>query len=188
MGALVASEALAAHGGGHSGGHTGNFAGHSGHFGGGFAAPTRFVPRAVFYAAPVAYYPPAYYPPPPVYYTPPASYYPPAQPQAYYEPPRPAYPDAPRDFAPAQAPIYFCRDASGRTSVTNRKEDTIGKDCNTQSDQSSLPPRSAKGPYAAQDALRYRFFCPDSRKYYPEVNVCSSAWLKVVPDGAAGPR
>jgi hypothetical protein len=229
LGALIASDALAAHGGGrsgggHSGGHSGghgvNFGGHSGHFaggghfGGGFAAPIRFV-RPVFFAAPVAYFPPAYYPSPPASYDP-LSYYEPDQPPAYYEqpiqsfqPPGGSYPSPrPADYyppsynEPVRTPIYFCKDSSGRVSVTNRKEDTVGKDCSERLVQSSLPPGGSyrpppssgsvpaipRGPYAAQDASRYRFYCPDTRKYYPDVNTCDSAWLKVVPDGAAAPR
>jgi hypothetical protein len=224
LGEFIASDTLAAHGGGrsggngggHWGGHSGHFAG-GGHFGGGFAAPIRFVPRRVFYAAPVAYFPPAYYyPPPPAYYYPPSYYDEPAQPPMYYEPPvqsslpsggsYPAPPPAryypPSYNEPAQTPIYFCKDGSGRTNVTNRKEDTVGKDCNELPVQRSTPPggsyrpppssgsapASPRGPYAAQDALRFRFYCPDTRKYYPDVNTCDSAWLKVVPDGVAARR
>ena len=227
LGTVAASDTLAdrggsrsgghsgGHGGGHGGGQAANFGGHSGHLGGGFPAPKRFVPRTVFFAAPVAYFPPAYYPPPPAYYYPPA-YYEPAQPTAYYEPPvqsslppggsypssRPADYFPPSYNEPARTPIYFCKDSSGHTNVTNRKEDTVGRDCSEQAVQSSKPPggpyrplpssgsapASPKGPYAAQDALRYRFYCPDTRKYYPDVNICDSAWLKVVPDGAAASR
>ena len=184
---------------GHGGGHG---RGHAGHFGGGFGARIVFVPRAVFFAAPVAYYAPAYYPPP-AYYNPPA-YYPPVQPLAYYPPPaqsappRPAYYDPPASVEPSRQPIYSCRDGNGRTYVTNRKEDTIGKDCVELSVQNTPAPRasnrppattaSATGPYAAQDALRYRFFCPDTRKFYPEVNICDAAWLKVVPNDVAATR
>ena len=32
----------------------------------------------------------------------------------------------------------------------------------------------------------YRYFCPDSRAYYPEVPECPSGWLRVLP-GGAGP-
>jgi hypothetical protein len=28
----------------------------------------------------------------------------------------------------------------------------------------------------------YRYFCPDSRQYYPAIADCASGWLKVVPD------
>lgn len=217
-GVVMASDALAAHGGGRSGGHGGGHPGghmSGGHFGGRFAAPVRFVPRAVFFAAPVAYFPPAYYARPPVYYDPSSFYYEAAPPPVYYEqpvqgslPPGASYPPPPsaQSYAPAyreqaRTPIYFCKDGSGRTSVTNRREDMVGKDCSEQPAQSAAPPGgsygpaarsgsavSPSGPYAAQDALRYRFYCPDTRKYYPEVNNCVSAWLKVVPDGAAARR
>ncbi len=205
--------------------------GHAGHFGGsahfgisvrGFAAPRfvaarplRVVPRTVFFAGPVAYFRPAYYAPPPDYYYPP-SYYEPTQPAVYYEqpvqsypppggfypPPPPAY-NFPRSYyEPAQTPIYFCKDSSGRTHITNRKEATVGKDCNEEPIQSYRPSSGAyppppnsgsaraspRGPYAAQDASRYRSYCPDTRKYYPDVKTCASAWLKVVPDGVAAPR
>jgi hypothetical protein len=179
--------ARSAHGFAHGGG------GSVEHAGGHFAAPVAFAPRRVFFAAPVAYYAPAYYPPPPAYYpaTQPLAYYEtPLQPPVYYAPPMQSAPPAaryepPAAYAPSQAPIYFCRDANGRTSVTNRREDTAGKNCSLQDQAASPPPQRAKGPYAAQDALRYRFFCPDTRKYYPEINTCASAWLKVVPDSAA---
>ena len=182
------------------GGHGSAHAGRSGHFGGGFAAPIRFVPRTVFFAAPVAYFPPAYYPPPPAYYSPP-SYYAPAQPPVYYAPP-PAYSSPPSSYEPARSPIYVCKDRSGRTSITNREEGTVGMECNEQPGQDSPPPAgsnsppqrsgsaplSPRGPYAVQDAFRYRFYCPDTKKYYPDVKSCASDWLKVVQDGVAARR
>ncbi|HET8610331.1 MAG TPA: hypothetical protein VFM11_11375 [Burkholderiales bacterium] len=30
----------------------------------------------------------------------------------------------------------------------------------------------------------YRYYCPDSRRYFPDVTECSSGWLKVVPDNS----
>ena len=188
------------------GGRGSGHAVHVGHSGGGFAAPRAFVSRTVFFAAPVAYFPSAYYPPPPAYYYPPVYYEQPVQsalpPGGFYPPPRPAYNYPPSYYEPAQTPIYFCKDSSGRTNITNRKEATVGKDCDEEPVQSALPrggsyppppssgsaPASPRGPYAAQDALRYRFYCPDTRKYYPDVNKCSSAWLRVIPDGATAPR
>jgi len=169
--------------GGHGGGHSGF---------GGFASRPVYAPRAVFYAAPI-YYPAAYsayYPPP---YYPPAYYQPAQPPLAYYPPVQAAPPPPPSSYPPAGAGqaasptsrIYSCRDASGRTSITNRPEDMAGKDCREISVQNAPPPG---GSYRAQEATRYRFFCPDSRKYYPEVNYCNSAWLKVVPDSAAAAR
>jgi hypothetical protein len=196
------------------GGRGSGHAGHVGRSGGGFAAPRGFVSRTVFFAAPVAYFRPAYYAPPPDYYYPPF-YYEPIQPPVYYEqpvqsalppggfypPPPPAY-NYPRSYyEPAQTPIYFCKDSRGRTHITNRKEATVGKDCDEEPVQSYPPssgayppptssaaPASPRGPYAAQDALRYRSYCPDTRKYYPDVKTCASAWLKVVPDGVPAPR
>jgi hypothetical protein len=44
----------------------------------------------------------------------------------------------------------------------------------------------SNGPGNALDWVG--FYCPDTSKYYPDVNTCASAWLKVVPDGAAAPR
>ena len=78
LGAVIASDALAArgggrpggHGGGHWAGHAANFGGHSGHF----ARGGHFVPRfrtSVFIGAPLFasfYYYPYYYPPPYYYY------------------------------------------------------------------------------------------------------------------------
>ena len=187
--------ARSGHGGGGGGGHSGSGAhsgysgGHPGYGGGhyayGYVARPVYATRAVFYAAPI-YYPAAYYP---SSYYPPA-YYPPAQPPLAYYPPVEAVPPPPPSYPPAGAgsaasPIYSCRDASGRTSITNRPEDMVGRDCREISVQSAPPPG---GSYRAQEAARYRFFCPDSRKYYPEINYCNSAWLKVVPDSAANAR
>ncbi len=162
---------------------------HGGHSGGHAA-------RAVIFAAPIVYlarpyYAPAYYPP--ASYYPPATYYPPVQPAAY-NPPQPPLAYAPPPLAPAgnadvpsPAPLYVCKDDGGRTTLTNRKEDTVGKYCMERSTRASSPPGAAKGPYAIENATRYRYFCPDSRKYYPEVNICA-AWLKVVPDIATTRR
>jgi hypothetical protein len=187
--AFARGASSSARGGGHHGHHA--------HAGAGFVSRAVYVPRPVYYAAPVVYYArsyiaPAYYPP---------SYYAPAPPVSYVQPPvqsyapAPAYAPPPPPPAPAasaepasQNPIYACRDASGRMVYTNRKEDTAGKDCSSQTIQPSQPQAAAKGPYAAADATRYRYFCPDTRKYYPEVNTCDSAWLKVVPERATAAR
>ncbi len=37
-------------------------------------------------------------------------------------------------------------------------------------------------PAPASRAENYRYFCPDSRQYYPEAGTCASAWLKVVAE------
>ena len=42
------------------------------------------------------------------------------------------------------------------------------------------------GPNFATDASGYAYFCPDSKRYYPEVRECPAGWLAVVP-GVAGP-
>lgn len=47
-------------------------------------------------------------------------------------------------------------------------------------------PAPMSGPSYATDASGYAYFCPDSRRYYPEVRECASGWLAVVP-GVAGP-
>ena len=182
------------------GGSGGSGSGHGGHSGGahpshpiGYPGVPVFVARRLFYA-PVAYYPgyygyysSGYYEPPPAYYPPPVAYYPQPEPIASYTPPPPPRPVAPPEPA-SQAPIFQCKDASGRTIFTNRSEEMAGKDCRMQSAQGAPAASAAKGPYAAQDALLYRYFCPESRKYYPEVNNCASAWLKVVPDAARNYR
>ena len=121
LGALIASDTLAArggghsggHGGGHSGGHAANFGGHSGHFAGGhaanfgghsghFAGGGHFVPRfrtSVFIGAPL-FAPFYYYPPPPPYYYYPTSVLAPAP--VYIE----QYPD---QTAPQQSSYwYYC--------------------------------------------------------------------------------
>lgn len=35
-------------------------------------------------------------------------------------------------------------------------------------------------PAPAPRVENYRYYCPDSRQYYPEAGTCPSAWLKVV--------
>jgi hypothetical protein len=47
-------------------------------------------------------------------------------------------------------------------------------------------PAPMSGPNFATDASGYAYFCPDSRRYYPEVRECPTGWLAVVP-GVAGP-
>jgi hypothetical protein len=39
----------------------------------------------------------------------------------------------------------------------------------------------------APDTQGYAYFCPDSRRYYPDVDECPSAWLAVVPDAPGLP-
>ena len=189
--ALLAAQAGA--GWARGGGPGSSSSGHGGHSGG--AHPSHpiahpgfpvFVARRLFYA-PVAYYPgyygysSGYYAEPDYYQQQPVAYYPQPEPVASYTPPPPPRPVAPPEPA-SQAPIFQCKDAGGRTIFTNRSEEMAGKDCRMQSAQHGSAAGAAKGPYAAQDALLYRYFCPESRKYYPEVNNCASAWLKVVPD------
>jgi hypothetical protein len=178
-------------GGSSSSGHGGHSGGHPSHpiSRPSWGAPV-FVARRLFY--PVAYYPgyysSGYYEPQPDYYQQqPVAYYPQPEPVASYNPPPPPRAVAPPEPA-STAPIFQCKDASGRTIFTNRSEEMAGKDCRMQPGQSAPAVSVAKGPYAAQDALLYRYFCPESRKYYPEVNNCGSAWLKVVPDGKATAR
>jgi len=163
--------------GGHSGAHPSHPISHPI-----WGAPV-FVARRLLY--PVAYYPgyysSGYYEPPPEYYPPPVAYYPQPEPIASYTPPPPPRAVAPPEPA-STAPIFQCKDAGGRTIFTNRSDEMAGKDCRMQPGQSAPAASAARGPYAMQDAPLYRYFCPESRKYYPEVNNCASAWLKVVPD------
>ena len=149
----------------HSGrsGHVGGFA-HQRHFGSGFAAP-RFVAARPVRVVPRTVFiaaPIAYFPP--AYYAapPPAYYYPPP----YYQseaPPPTYYEQPPQSYSPSSG--SYPPPPSVRAT-----------------------PEIPKGPYAAEDAWRYRLFCPDSRQYYPDVNECSSKWLRVVRDSPAAPR
>ena len=36
-------------------------------------------------------------------------------------------------------------------------------------------------PAPVEQGLNYRYFCPDTRQYYPEVKECASGWLTVLP-------
>ena len=47
-------------------------------------------------------------------------------------------------------------------------------------------PAPMSGPGYAIDASGYAYFCPDSKRYYPEVRECPAGWLAVVP-GVPGP-
>ena len=47
-------------------------------------------------------------------------------------------------------------------------------------------PAPMTAPNYATDASGYAYFCPDSRRYYPDVRECPSPWLAVVP-GVGGP-
>lgn len=47
-------------------------------------------------------------------------------------------------------------------------------------------PAPMSAPNFATDASGYAYFCPDSRRYYPDVRECASGWLAVVP-GVPGP-
>ena len=77
-------------------------------------------------------------------------------------------------------PIFACKDASGATSITNRKSAMAGKVCTEYSADGT--PSPAVGPQAAAPgAGRYRSYCPDTRKYFPDTKTCAG-WLKVVSD------
>ena len=43
-----------------------------------------------------------------------------------------------------------------------------------------MPPSYYAPRYAEE--VRYRYYCPDHRAYYPEVRECPSAWLKVAAE------
>ncbi len=43
-------------------------------------------------------------------------------------------------------------------------------------------PRVVYPSSGAPDAQGYAYFCPDSRRYYPDVRECPSEWLSVVRD------
>jgi hypothetical protein len=103
----------------------------------------------------------------PVAYFPPAYYYA----SSYYYPP--SY------YEPGQPPVYYQPPVQSALPPGGFYPPPPS---------SGSAPASPRGPYAAQDASRYRFYCPDTRKYYPSVKTCASAWLKVVPDGVAAPR
>jgi hypothetical protein len=43
-------------------------------------------------------------------------------------------------------------------------------------------------PYRDETPVHYLYYCPDTRRYYPDVTECRSGWLKVVPDDATTPH
>lgn len=48
------------------------------------------------------------------------------------------------------------------------------------------PPGPALSQSYAPGSVEYRYYCPDSKLYYPDVLECPSGWLAVVP-GVGGP-
>ena len=51
----------------------------------------------------------------------------------------------------------------------------------SESNYAEQPPSSGQG-------IEYRYFCPDTKLYYPEASECPSGWMKVVPDSGEIPR
>ena len=51
--------------------------------------------------------------------------------------------------------------------------------------QAPVPPA---GPYSAEQALSYRYYCPDVRLYYPEIKECPAGWLTVLPGSRRPPN
>lgn len=115
--------------------------------------PPRIAPPAAMHHAPIR---------PPLYARPIVT--------AYLPLPRPAYPvhDVPRAAA-APAP-YFVILGSGYT----------GNNLAYPAEPSwKWTPVESVAALAGRSALRY--YCPDTREYYPAVEDCASPWLKVVP-------
>jgi len=50
-----------------------------------------------------------------------------------------------------------------------------------------VPPPWMVPPAYAPGAAEIKYFCPDSRGYYPDVSECPSEWLTVVPRVASPP-
>jgi hypothetical protein len=48
----------------------------------------------------------------------------------------------------------------------------------------AYPPATEYAPSYVPPEPAYWYFCPDSRAYYPYVQQCPTAWLKVVPQPA----
>ena len=129
--------------------------------------------RAFFYAAPIAaagilasryYYRPSYYYYPPSYYYPPAYYYYPPSPPVYIEQgPAPSYAVPPQ--SQYQQPQYEQPQYE-----------------QPQVQQPQTQPRSQPYQPAPQaDA----YYCPESRAYYPQVQICSGGWQRVTPQARA---
>ena len=121
------------------------------------------IPRVVYLPAPIPYtplvaYQPAPYASQPVF-SPQSSY-------AYSPPTEPQY-AASAYPTPAPAAALPVPESGGLQSG------------------SSAP--SAIGPYSVEQAIQYRFFCPDVRLYYPEIKECPAGWLTVLPGNRKPP-
>ena len=50
------------------------------------------------------------------------------------------------------------------------------------------PMATPTGPYSVEQGVQYRYFCPDTRRYYPDAKECASGWLTVLPGGGRPPQ
>ena len=130
------------------------------------ARPVRVVPRVVYFAPVIGYTAPRYYAPPPYY--PPTSYYSAPEPAAYAPPPA--------AYAPPPASYY--------EPPQTQYPPSSGNEARAPGTATQTP----VGPYSVEQGLNYRYFCPDTRQYYPEVKECASGWLTVVPNAGRPPR
>ena len=48
-------------------------------------------------------------------------------------------------------------------------------------------PPAATGPYPITPDASTRYFCPELRRFYPEVTQCRAGWMKVLPGRVANP-
>jgi hypothetical protein len=53
----------------------------------------------------------------------------------------------------------------------------------------SAPPASTEPapPASAPTTAEFRYYCPDSNQYYPEIGTCPSRWMRVVPGAVTTP-
>jgi len=94
----------------------------------------------------------------PVYYPPAPVYYPPA---TYYPPETTTYVEPPLGYSPPPPPV--------QAPITQA-------------------PSAQPGPYSVEQGLQYRYYCPDTRRYYPDTKACASGWLTVLPGGGWPPQ
>ncbi len=77
--------------------------------------------------------------------------------------------------SPQMPPSYFTPGSSSFHSPAPKPPPTSGP----PQIYYVYPPSSYDEP-----PTHYRYYCPDTRRYFPDVTECRSGWLKVVPDSS----
>ena len=82
---------------------------------------------------------------------------------------------------PAPAPYYVSAVAQPVQEIVTLPSAGFPPDWNWRPVESfaALAPRANQSAGSAQPEVRY--YCPDTREYFPLVETCNSSWLKVIP-------